>query len=321
MKTVRLLLCSLVCLIVPSYGALYLTYEEDLRGYYNPSNSDIKGDLKGDISGEIKALTGSVRQVFSDKKGDRLILYGQVEIEENFSMYMLHQLYARYKGPMGKWNITLGRVLLPWGLRTSWSPERLPYSSPYKLTKILTADNGVMISGTVGVLEYGLAVTQGYGMGEIHDFPGEGLATGRIAISPLISGDLTVGLSGSAGTSYRSTMGHGHHAQPVEHISGALDLTAFIGRGTVRLEAGADKTERFLEKRGFLELEHQLLPKLSLLAAGNVYSVHEEWQGTLYGGVSTKLKSVTIRGGYEYAYKKNTQKITLQLYRQFSFNR
>ncbi len=295
-------------------GATYLNYEEDLRAGYNFSDEE--------IFGEINSIGGSVRQVFSDKKGDRWILYLQGEAEHNFSEIMAHQLYARFKGPMGKWNITLGRIPLQWGLLTSWSPERMPYSSPYKLAGIVKSDNGILINGTVGMVDYGISVTQGYGMGTIESFPGPGLVTGRVGLSPLLGGELVLGLSGSAGTSYRSTMGHGEESTPVEHISGALDLTAYVGRAIIRTELGAEQVHENVEKRGFLETEFQLFPKLTLHGAGNLYSKMDEWQGTAFAGVSTKLKSVTIRGGYEYEQAiEKKHKAVLQLYRQLSYNR
>ncbi len=296
-----------------TYGATYLNYEEDLRAGYSFQSED--------ISGEINSIGGSVRQVFSDKKGDRWILYLQAEAENNFSEIMAHQLYGRFKGPMGKWNVSLGRVPLPLGLLTGWSPERMPYSSPYKSTGLLKADNGFLVNGTVGIIDYGVSLTQGFGMGEIESFPGPGLVTARVGISPLIGGELLFGISGSGGTSYRS-MGHGEHSMAVEHISAALDGTAYLGRAIIRFELGIEAIESTWSKRGFLESEFQLLPKLTLHGAGNLFMKNDELNGTAFAGVSTKLKSVTIRGGYEYEYQHETkQTVTVQLYRQFSYNR
>ncbi len=303
-----LLLCTLV---VHSSGALFLNYEEDLRGAYL---------FGGDISGEIRGLSGSVRQVFSDDKGDRWILYVQGELEHNLQERMIHQFYGRYKGPMGKWNITLGRVPLPWGLLTDWSPERLPYTSLYKLKSLMKVDNGIMLSGTLGLVDYGLSLTQGYGMSKVKELPGPGLLSMRVGVSPLLSGDLIIGLSGAFGTSHRSMEGgHGDHVNPVEHLSGALDLTAYVGRGIIRMEAGTERISKAWEHQGFLEVEYQLFPKLSLLSAGSVYSQKERWNGTLFVGAWTKIKSFTIRGGYEYEENhEDTQRVVLQIYRQFS---
>lgn len=303
----------LVACVSSPMAVLFLNYEEDLRGKYT---------FGEDIDGEINALSGSVRQVFSDKNGDRFMLYLQGELEHNLQERIIHQLYGRYKGPMGKWNITLGRVPLPWGLLTNWSAERLPYHSPYAVRGLLKSDNGLLVSGTIGMVDYGVSLTQGYGMNSVEEFPGPGLCTMRVGVTPLLSGDLTVGVSGSVGTSYRSGDGHhGHEAMPVEHLSGAIDLTAYIGRGTLRMEAGGERVAEIWEHQGFVELEYQLLPKLALLGAGNLFSEGERWNGTLYMGASTKLKSVTLRGGYEYEEnREDTHKLVLQIYRQFSFN-
>lgn len=298
----------LLLLVSCSFATLFLNYEEDLRGSLGADE---------ELHGEINALSGSIRKVFADDKGDRWTLYVQGELEHNLKERMIHQLYGRYKGPMGKWNLTLGRVPLPWGLLTSWSAERMPYSSPYKIRGQLKSDNGLLLSGTVGIVDYGLSLTQGYGMSTPESFPG--LFSMRVGVVPLLSGDLTIGISGAVGTSHR---GHGDHVHPVEHLTGGVDLTAYVGRGIIRIEAAGERINKQWNHQGFLELEYQLFPKLTLHSAGNLYSEKEKWNGTAFWGVSTKLKSVTIRGGYEYEKdSEDTHKAVLQLYRQLSLTR
>ncbi len=67
---------SLITAVTCSWAALFLNYEEDLRAGI---------PFGEDFHGEINSIGGSVRQVFSDKKGDRFILYLQAEAEHNFS--------------------------------------------------------------------------------------------------------------------------------------------------------------------------------------------------------------------------------------------
>ncbi len=308
-------LFSLLLIVIgasSSWGALYLNYEEDLRATYSVNEKELSGD--------INAMSGSIRQVFSDDRGDRIILFGQAEAEHNFEEIGVHQLYGRYKGPMGKWNISVGRVPLPWGLNTSWTAERNPYTPLYKFSGILKNDNGVLINGTMGMVEYGISATQGFGMTEPTSLLGDGLFTGRLGISPFWGEELIVGLSTSYGTSYRG--GHGVTAKPLEHRSGALDVTINWGRGTYHIEIGVEDTDHSFSSRGFIATEYQLLPKLTLIGSGNLIWETDHQRGTLFGGIATQLKSVTIRGGYEYE-KEHTekQKIVLQLYRQSSFNR
>ncbi len=311
----RLFLSIILFSIAPIFGAFYLNYEEDLRAGYHFHNDK--------VFGEINSIGGSIRQVFSDKKGDRLILYLQGEAEHNFSEIMAHQAYARLKGPMGKWNISLGRVQLPWGLLTNWSQERLPFRSSYSISKALKADNGILFNGTLGMFDYGLSLTQGFGMTRPNSFPGEGLLTSRIGISPLLGGEVTLGFSGSFGTSYRTMGSHSEgEAMEVEHRSGLFDLTAFIAQATLRMEMGTEYRNDEWNPLLFIALDYQVLPKLTLIGSGNIYTNDDRWNGTLYLGASTKIKSLTIRGGYEYE-KSTPQKNTviLQLYRQFSFSR
>lgn len=116
--------------------------------------------------------------------------------------------------------------------------------------------------------------------------------------------------------------GHHDETMPVEHLSTALDLTAYIGRGTIRMEAGGEQIDDLWDARGFLAVEYQLLPKLTLIGSGNLLTVKRDVQGTAFAGVATKLKSVTIRGGYEYGHtEEESHTVVLQLNRQFSFSR
>ncbi len=299
---------------MPSMGAFYLNYEEDLRAIYTPDIDD--------VGGEIHALGASVRQVFSDKRGDRVILYLQAEAEHNISEIMAHQAYLRYKGPMGKWNITLGRVPLPWGLLTDWSPERMLYSSPYKIKGTLKNDNGLLLNGVLGMFDYGLSITQGFGMSTPTTFWEDGLFTGRIGISPLLGGELLLGGSASYGTSYRMSHGHAEETTSIKHMSGTFDLTAYIGQIIMRLEIGAERADDLWSPQGFIALEYQLLPKLNLISASNLVSIDEKWHKTLFAGAETTIQSVTIRGGYEYEHHMDKEeRVVLQLYRQFAFSR
>jgi hypothetical protein len=315
LRTAKLLhsLAALLCCATLASGALFVTLEEDLRGTYVDN-----------IEGEINSVGGSARLVIPDRAGDRWILYLQAEAASNLSHFPVHQAYAQLKGPMGLWNVALGRIPLPWGLLTAWSPDRMPYTSPYAAARINSADNGMLVYGARGAVDYGVALTQGYGMGEIQDFPGPGLVTARLGVTPLISGEYTFGLSASWGTSYHSSHGmHTGDAEKEKRTALALDGTVYAGRTTLRFEGVSRLVEKRLQNAFFAAADFALLPRLSLVSAGQIYTHGtDHTYGRLFAGIAVPIKSVTIRGGYEYERAADTgHKAILQLYRSFSFSR
>ena len=63
---------------------------------------------------------------------------------------MIHELYFKYKGPMGLWNITAGRIGIPYGLLTYFSTSRLLFESSIEQILGFDADNGITVSGVKG---------------------------------------------------------------------------------------------------------------------------------------------------------------------------
>lgn len=301
--------------VSPASASLFVAMEGDARGEYTD---------RGGVDAEIRSIGGSARKVFADRHGDRMILYAQAEWADDFSDPLLHQAYAEWKGPMGRWNAAAGRVPLPWGLRTAWSPDRLPYGSPYEWTRTLESDNGALLRGTLGIWDYGLALTQGYGMEDIEEFPGPGNLTGRLGISPDEEGNFTLGLSFAAGTAHASEHGHGMATvMEEERTALALDCTWNAGRGTYRLEGGARETEEQWHGTFFGAADYSLFPKLTLQAAGQVYEHGpSHYYSRVYGGVSVPLPWFTLRGGYEHENAEmEDHRVVVQLYRFFSFVR
>jgi hypothetical protein len=296
-------------------ASMFVSVEGDVRG----SHSD-----RHDLDAEVNSIGGSVRKVFADRRGDRVILYSRAEWADNLSEGMLHQAYAEWKGPLGRWNLAAGRVPLPWGLLTAWSPDRMPYGSPYDWTRTLDSDNGVLWRGVVDAWDYGLALTQGYGMGDIESFPGPGNLTGRVGLTPGIEGTVSLGLSFATGTAYASEHGHGtDHLTEEERTALAIDGTLYLGRGTYRFECGARRTESEWLGTAFGAMDYALFPKVTLQVAGQVYD-HEtsHTYGRLYGGVSVPTAWFTVRGGYEYeTTDSDHHMVVVQLYRLFSFVR
>ncbi|NCA82993.1 MAG: hypothetical protein EOM72_09655 [Opitutae bacterium] len=302
-------LALLLALARPAPATLFLAWEEDLRGTYTGQD---------DVVGEIRSLGGSVRKVLADRRGDRVILFLQAEAVHNLSEALLHQAYGEWKGPMGRWNVALGRVPLPWGLLTDWSPDRMPYASPYEPTRTLSSDNGLLLRGTLGLWDYGAALTQGYGMETIEDFPGPGNATFRLGLTPGLDEAFTLGLSATAGKIYASEDGHGMGETVEERRKAvALDATWHVGRGTLRFEGGARRTSSRWLGTAFAAADYAWLPRVTLQFAGHVYEHAESHVfGRAYAGVSVPLPTVTIRGGYEHAHThEDEHRLVVQLYR------
>lgn len=293
-------------------GALFLAGEEDLRA--------VRTDRER-LAGEIHSIGGSLRKVISDRRGDRLVFFAQAEAAHNLSEGLLHQLYGEWKGPMGRWNIALGRVPLPWGLLAEWSPDRMPFGSPYPGARTLASDNGLLVRGVIGPWDYGVALTQGYGMESVEDVPGPGLATGRLGWAPGLDGGLTLGLTASAGTVFASEHGHGMgDAVEEERMAFAVDATVYLGRGAYRLESGARRTDGRWLGTAFAFVEYAWLPRIDLQLAAQLFRHGEDHAfGRAYAGVSIPWNLATIRGGYEYEYAhEEIHRLVLQLYRYHS---
>jgi hypothetical protein len=304
------------------------------------ARATLSGALEGDARGTYSARDGrdvglnslgaSARKVFADGHGDRLILYAQAELADTFSEALLHQAYAEWKGPMGRWNVAAGRVPLPWGLLTAWSPDRMPYSSPYDWTRTLESDNGALLRGTLDIWDYGLALTQGYGMQDPEEFPGPGNLTGRVGVTPDEAGDVTMGLSFATGTVYPDAHGSGmgpmmmmDNDERERRTALALDCTWNAGRGTYRVEGGTRRVDDQWHGTLFAAADYALFPKITLQAAGQVYEHGGDhfWR-RLYGGLAVPLAWFTIRGGYEYEQAEvEDHRVVLQVYRLFRFIR
>lgn len=293
--------------------------------------SDARGEYayRDGWDGQIDSIGGSIRKVFADRRGDRVILFMQAELMDNLSEGMFHEAYGEWKGPMGRWNIAAGRVPLPWGLLTAWSPDRMPYGSPYDWTRTLSSDNGALWRGTIGIWDYGLALTQGYGMERIRSFPGPGNLTGRLGITPGVEENFSLGVSFASGTVYPSEHGNDRtHAMEKgdgweKRTALALDWTWNLGRGTYRFEGGSRKTEGQWHGTLFGSAEYALFPKVTVQMAGQIYE-HEASHAfrRVYGGVAVPTKWFTIRGGYEYEnVDVQDHRVVVQYYRLCSFVR
>lgn len=118
---------------------------------------------------------------FADASGDRLILVGQLDAENNFEDIRLYNTYAQLKGPLGHVNLWLGRYILPFGLLANYDTERLLVQSLDPQSLGIKLDLGAQVLGYFGPLDYAVSVSQGTGKG-VNDPDGNKLLTTRIGI-------------------------------------------------------------------------------------------------------------------------------------------
>lgn len=282
----------------------------------------------------IHRVGASLRKTFSDARGDRLVLFGLVEAQDDFSEIMVHELYGLYKGPLGAWNVTAGRFGLPWGLLSGFSASRLLYEVPHDRLLGMDVDSGLKISGVTGALDYAVSITQGYGPHNTpHDW-GHGLATARIGFTPGDTEEFSWGLSAAWGrslaahveetTAEMETAGPEHDGErPWRRVLVGLDGTLYLGRWLGRLEAAGGRVGGLTMATGFAALDFALWPRLDLNLAVNAVRHGSDHQEAWFVGFTAKPAWFTFRGGYRYAghHNESRHEVVFQIYRLFAFSR
>lgn len=292
----------------PASATGVLTFEADLRARAEQGRA---------AAAEVHAVAAGLRHTFADRTGDRLILYGLAEARADFDELMFHELYARYKGPLGAWNVTAGRFRLPFGLLAGFTSERLLFPTVEERTLGFDADDGLMLSGQSGDWEYGLTATQGLGPHRAPDWPGPGLVTGRIGATRGESGEVNLGLSLAAGRS--RVEHHMDMATDVPRRLAALDATLYHGRATVRLETSAGSLDRASLTAAYAALDFAVRPRWEVNAAGSFVHREGEDVAAWFLGLGFRPSWFTIRGGYRHAHQGAPRhQVALQLYRLFA---
>lgn len=267
----------------------------------------------------LDAVAGSARLTIPDVAGDRFVFFALIEAVETFDDVMVHELYARVKGPMGRWNLSMGRFNVPYGLLTSFSSSRYLYETVEDRTVGVEADNGVHVSGVLGRVDYALAGTQGLGHHRAPEFPGHGLASGRVGLTLGEYDQVRVGFSAAHG--YTEYVHHKGHV--VRRSVGGIDATIEPGRLTMRGEISAGRVDWKPMLSGFAVADFALHRLLELTVAGSGWSNGDDSEAQVFAGAAFKHRWITIRGGYEYALEHEGEHhmVSLQLYRRFTLAR
>jgi len=288
-------------------ASLKLTAELDTRYAY-----DEEHDLN------VDAFNLSLRKTISDNKGDRLIFSALGALEENGEEIGLHEAYLRYKGPMGKWNITAGKFLLPYGIRYGYSAERMLFETVEDVTVGMESAWGLKFSGLTRHYDYVLTFTDNNGNDKLDDVPHNGLFTGRLGFEVGLEGDLNIGVS--ALSNYVSGKKDLEN-KPLKNLL-ALDVTYYWNSAIIRgeLNGGVVDEERLIAT--FINMDYALLRNVELNSAFTITDQQDSLSETLYLGVNWTLKYCAIRGGYHYARNEQTtdSKLLLQVYSSFTHN-
>lgn len=155
----------------------------EAQGLQLSGGADVRyqAESPGPDEAQVKGLFLNLRKVLADERGDRLILVGQLDAENNFEDIRLYNTYAQLKGPLGHVNLRLGRYILPFGMLANYDTERLIIQSLEPLSLGIKLDLGAQVLGYFGPLDYAVSVSQGTGKG-FDDPDGNKLLTARIGM-------------------------------------------------------------------------------------------------------------------------------------------
>jgi len=105
----------------------------------------------------------NLRHVISDDSGDRYILVGQVDANDNFEELEAYQVYGQVKGPLGRINLRAGHYILPFGLLANLDTERQLIHTQEAVSLGIKLDTGLQVFGFTGPFDYAVSVSQGTG--------------------------------------------------------------------------------------------------------------------------------------------------------------
>lgn len=212
---------------------------------------------------ELRSVFLNWRKVWSDGLGDRWIGVAQVDLQHDLSELRPYQLYAQYKGPLGRWNIRAGHAFVPFGLLATFDTERLLLHGIEEETIGIRLDTGVAVFGRAGAIDYIAAVSTGTGHPRDLGRSTAPLLTGRVAH---VSGNYQLGMSMLGGDIVLSSAG------PVRKRLGGIDATALLGRTTLRAELVAGSSAGDTTAGGLLLADYSLTPRFDLNGR------YAEWQ-------------------------------------------
>lgn len=266
----------------------------------------------------LSSLFVNLRKVLADEAGDRFIFVGQVDAEEEIAHTRLYNTYAQYKGPLGRWNVRVGRYLVPFGLDAYYDTERMLLAAHEGEAIGTKLTQGVEVLGYVGPFDYAMSLNRS---------PWSGILP--VARFGWQGEDVRIGLSYLFGrlpsfadreSAFLDELVPG--ARPIDKHRVAVDYEHLLGSLILRLEpvAGADEGNGVLG--GYAEAAYALSPRWEI--AANVAALHSVLVGDRWrSGVSLGfrlLPTVFIRTAYLHRndFGPSSDMVVAQLYGDFS---
>ncbi len=285
-------------------AALFITADKDLR--YQ------------DDKFKVEALGLSLRKVFADERGDRIILFTQIDSMHDFQETMLEQVYIQYKGPLGRWNLTAGRYILPFGLLPNYRSKRLLIDTLEYETIGIGFDNGLQLSGVLKNFDYAISVSQGVGVRRWTDIDNDGLITARVGYQGVDFEDLRVGFSALSGRALsdkiHNPMKHSKYKNLV-----ALDLTKYYGlmawRGELTFGEEAGKRLSGI----FSGVDYALFPRIDLNLGLTHLNRDGDKKDALTIGLTYNLAGFQIRAAQKSSLGGDRDEFSFQVYRLFTW--
>lgn len=285
-------------------AALFVTADKDLRY----SDDEFK----------VEALGLSLRKVFADEKGDRIILFTVLETMHNFKETMLEQGYFQYKGPLGRWNLILGRYLLPFGLLPNYSTKRLLIESLEYETIGIRSDQGFKLSGMIKDFDYAISLSQGVGVRKWTDIDNDWLITTRVGYQGVDFEDLRVGLSGLLGRVLPDKM-HSIGHNPAYKKLLALDLIKYYSLWVLRAELTFGEEENKRLNGIFTGVDYALFPRTDLNLGYTHLNRGGDKKDALTIGLTYNLAGFQIRAAQKLSLGGEQDEFSFQVYRLFSW--
>ena len=305
---VKLFPISIVCTLFLLHAVNVYSFQIDAEGDARYMNAELK-----EHEVELHRLGLGFRHIISDKKGDRLLLFCRLESEHNFSNFLVEQIYALYKGSMGKWNIMAGKFLIPFGLNVQYVTESLLVESLEEKTINNKSDSGLQFLGQVGNFDYALSVTQGIESKHWIDNDYGKIVSFRAGFSGDEFEDFNFGLSGIIGSVFVDD--HKLFKNLIA-FDGTKYYYLFIFRGEFVFGLENESTVYGL----FLSMDYRFFPSVDLSITYNLFmKVTLNMSATVGLTYHTPFFGFVIRAAHRITFGEWHNESFIQIYNKYSF--
>jgi hypothetical protein len=282
-------------------------FQVDLEGSFQHKYTDYAKDK---TTFEKASIT--MKKILSDEKGDWLHLFLKLEAEDNFQENNVDQLYAKYKGPMGRWNIALGRSLIPFGLLTEYDSEMLILETQEEKTIGYRNDDGIKLSGFWKSMDYALLASSGKWMKNDHKYNKDKIISLKTSFKGYDLEDPKFGFSFFSG-----------QLKGVQKNLFAVDVIKHHGLLVNRTEFVFGKHGRDDIHSLFSGIDYSIFPSVDLnIVYSHFKSDYEENAAFLGITYHSPFYGLVFRAGNKYHFKnergENKNEVFIQIYKSYS---